>query len=288
MRWLAIVVAILLAFGAGLITGRTTVKSAAPETVATDNSLPVTPPSLPPSDVAGAPPPAKDSPPTKPPPGFDAPPPAGVSFAPPTYDYGRLLEGEARNCTLKIIRPAGTALKLGRIYCACPCIVATTEKRDFAATEDAVVKVALHSLTLEGRKLFPLYLEVIEPAKGILPTNLTLDATRVPAKIAIVPDTLHFGSARAGKTTSVKLLNLTKRPLTLRSPHCSIAGVEVSVKDLFVGPGLEATVAVTIPQAGVRAGPVQGTISLETDCREHARVEIPIDGTALTGPEPAQ
>jgi hypothetical protein len=41
---------------------------------------------------------------------------------------------------------------------ACSCIVATTVKRDFAARESVAVNVALHSLTLGGQQLFPLYL----------------------------------------------------------------------------------------------------------------------------------
>lgn len=217
--------------------------------------------------------------------GVPAPPP-GTSFSPATYDYGKLLEGEARNGTMKIIRPAGTALKLGRIYCACPCIAATPEKREYAATEAAAVSVALHSLTLEGQKSFPLYLEVLEPDKGILVGTLTVEATRVPAKIAVVPEALHFGSVRGGKSTSVKLLNLTKRPLILKAPTCSIEGVTIAVSDLFVGPGLSATVSATIPDAGLKAGPIQGTVTLASDFTDHTAITIRIDGTALAGAEP--
>jgi len=108
----------------------------------------------------------------------------------------------------------------------------------------------------------------------------------VPAKIAIVPDTLHFGSVRGGKSTSVKLLNLTKRPLTLKSPACSIGGVTIGVSDFFVGPGLSATVSATIPDAGLKAGPIQGAVTLASDFADHATITIPIDGTALAGTEP--
>ncbi len=206
----------------------------------------------------------------------------GFSLVPRKHHYGKVLEGEARTHTFKVDRPKGTALKLGRLYSPCPCIFVTAERRDIPGDNEAEVSVLVHSLTLEGKKSFPAYVEVLEPEKKVLRADVSIEVKRVPAKVLVKPGALHLGSVRGPKTTEVRLYNLTKRPLALGKTSCSLEGVEVSV---LGGPRLKAgryaTIRLEVPEAGLPPGPVQGTVTVETNCNEHALVAIPVDGTSL-------
>jgi hypothetical protein len=154
----------------------------------------------------------------------------------------------------------------------------------FAPGEPAAVTVSLHSLTVEGKKSYPVFADVLEPAKGTLRADVTTDVKRVPAKVTLVPDTLHFGAVSGAKKASVKLLNLTYQPLTLFVDSCSLKDVTVSVLEGgTVNPGQAATISAEIPAAGLPPGPIQGVVLLETNCPEHARIILSIDGTSLPG-----
>ncbi len=80
----------------------------------------------------------------------------------------------------------------------------------------------------------------------------------------------------------MRLFNLTKRPLSLGKMTCSLADVAVSLpKGSRVEPGRDAIIRLEVPEAGLPSGPIQGTVTVETNCPEHALVSIPVDGTAL-------
>ena len=209
------------------------------------------------------------------------PQPEGFSLVPAKYDYGKMLEGEARTTSLRLERPEG-AVRLGRLYSPCPCIRVSAGKLAVEAGEDIPVQVHLHSLTLEGKKSFPVYVELLEPKQGVLRADVDADVARVPAKMLVRPQTLHLGAGRGAKTATVRLFNLTKRPIRLESVACSIEGVEVSVPEgLYMEPGAASTVRASVPESGLPAGPVRGVVTVETNCPEHAVMEIPVDGTAM-------
>ena len=87
---------------------------------------------------------------------------------------------------------------------------------------------------------------------------------------------------RRAKATSVRLYNLMKRPLRLGKVTCSLEGAKVSVPDgNWVEPGRYATIRLEVPEAGLPPGPIQGTVTVETNCPEHALTAVPVDGTAL-------
>ena len=96
------------------------------------------------------------------------------------------------------------------------------------------------------------------------------------------PGALHLGSVRGAKGTEVRLYNLMKHPLRLGKATCSLAGAEVLVTEgNWLEPGRYATIRLEVPEGGLPPGPIQGTVTVETNCLEHATVAIPVDGTML-------
>ena len=211
-----------------------------------------------------------------------APPPPNVSFSPAAHDFGDIFEGESRACRLEVERPAGSVLRLGRLSTSCACVSLSAEKLQFPANEPASLSVGLHSLTLEGKKTFTVYAEVLDPSKGTLCAELSVNVKRVPAKIALVPEAFHCGGVRGAKNVSATLFNLTNRPLALGAPFCSLAGAKTQLSHPSpVAPGRSVTIALTLPASGLKPGPIEGHVALETDCPEHAQMLVPLDGTVL-------
>jgi hypothetical protein len=209
----------------------------------------------------------------------------GFGIAPAKKHYGKVLEGQALTHVFKIKRPDNAALKIGRTYSPCPCVYVTAKKRTFAEGEEADVEILIHSLTLNGEQSFPAYVELLEPEKKILRADVTIEVERVPAKLMLKPDAIHLGSVKragGGKSASVELHNLTKRPVTIGDVTCSIAGVEVSMPDgKRITPGGLIRIAIKTPEAGLPRGPIRSEVRVETNVPEHAAIAIPIDGTAL-------
>jgi hypothetical protein len=210
----------------------------------------------------------------------------GFGIAPAKKHYGKVLEGQALTHVFKIDRPDNAALKIGRTYSPCPCVYVTAKKRTFAEGEEADVEILIHSLTLNGKQSFPAYVELLEPEKKILRADVTIEVERVPAKLMLKPDAIHLGSLKrtegSGKSASVELHNLTKRPVSIRDVTCTIAGVEVTLpKGKRIAPGRSITIAIKTPDAGLPRGPIRGEVRVDTNVPEHATIAIPIDGTAL-------
>ncbi len=116
------------------------------------------------------------------------------------------------------------------LYSPCPCVRVEAAPLVVEASKPAKVTVRIHSLTLEGRKSFPVYVELLEPAKGVLRADVTAEVERVPAKILLTPEAFHFGSAKPGKTATVRLANLTKYPLAVQELASTLAGSAVEMK----------------------------------------------------------
>ena len=211
----------------------------------------------------------------------DASPMETVSLEPATYDFGPMLEGEFRTTTLAVKRPDDAKLRITRVYSPCPCLFVTTGKRIVEPGEQTHVKVDLHSLTLSGKVSFPVYVEVAEPEKGVLRADVTMDVTRVPAQMMIKPDTMHLGLVRGASTAEVTLMNLTRKPITLRKTSTTIEGAEVSVVEgLRIDAGRTHTVRLAIDGSALSKGPIRGDITIETSCPAHRVIAIPVDGTA--------
>ncbi|HOW73051.1 MAG TPA: hypothetical protein PKY77_20845 [Phycisphaerae bacterium] len=209
-----------------------------------------------------------------------APPPPGFALRPASHDFGKLFEGEARVVELAIERPAGSALRLGRLYSPCPCIRVEAAPLLFEAGKPASVNVRVHSLTLDGKKSFPVYVEVLEPAKGVLRADVTVNVERVPAKIMIAPEAFHLGSAKPGKTASVKLTNLTKYPMAVQELSSSLAGSSVEMKGAkSLAPGEAGEIILSLGTGDLPPGPVRGEVTIKTDSALHGLVKIPVDGT---------
>jgi len=165
------------------------------------------------------------------------PAPAGFSLAPAKHDFGKLFEGEARSVELTLERPGNKAFRMGRLYSPCPCIRAEVASLVVEAGKPAKVTVRVHTLTLEGKKSFPVYVELLEPDKGVLRADVSVDVDRVPARLMLMPEAFHLGSVTADKAATVKLTNLTKAPLHVEDISSNIPGSTLEAKGpKAVGP----------------------------------------------------
>jgi hypothetical protein len=206
--------------------------------------------------------------------------PPGFALSPAKHDFGKLFEGEARTTELVIERPGQGALRLGRLYSPCPCIRVEAAPLVIEAGKPAKVNVLLHSLTLEGKKSFPVYVELLEPAKGVLRADVTCDVERVPARLMLNPEAFHFGSASSAKTATVKLTNLTKYPMTVQEVTSSLVGSAVEMKGpKTLSPGESGELALSLAVKDQPAGPIRGEVVVKTDSPLHGLVRVPVDGT---------
>ncbi|MHC4506515.1 MAG: hypothetical protein ACYTFI_24735 [Planctomycetota bacterium] len=101
-------------------------------------------------------------------------------------------------------------------------------------------------------------------------------------------DNLGRLALRRDSTQSVKVWNCTRRPVTIRSATCPIAGVEVSfprgktmaAEDRSHAAGCHlAEVRLKFVHDAMTAGPFEGTLTIETDSPGYESVKIPIKGT---------
>ena len=201
-------------------------------------------------------------------------------LSPATHDFGKVFEGEVRTTTLAITRPEGTALQLGRLYSSCPCITVSADRTSFAANEPGAINIRIHSLTIDGDKTYPIYAEVVSPVHETLRADVKIASSRVPSKLKVSPEAVHLGMVNGPSTQTVSILNLTRHPVTMKSATCAIPGIAVALpKDTTIQPGLGGTLTVTVTDP---KGQIAGAISVETSVPEHARMDIPVDGTAAT------
>ena len=200
-------------------------------------------------------------------------------LTPALFDYGKVFEGEVRTQVFQILRPGNAAVSFGRLYSPCPCLFVTAKQLSFKENEPADIEVKVCSLTLEGPKTFPVYVEMVQPERKVLRADVLIEVIKVPAKLKIFPESLALGQAAPGKTIEVKIINLSKRPLALKSVACSVKGLSVSLPGgSRIEPGVAGSISVKVENP--QPGPLQGMVMIETDCPEHARVEIPVEGMA--------
>lgn len=261
MKKLLLALIVAAALGAGFLLARLTSPAPAPPK-AQEASQP----------APGEPPAAPAEKPLPPPPGF--------ALRPARHDFGKLFEGETRIVELAIDRPADKPLRMGRLYSPCPCIRVEAAPLTVEAGKPAAVRVVLHSLTLEGKKSFPAYVEILEPQKGVLRADVDVDVERVPARIMLVPETFHLGSISGDKTATVKFTNLTRAPLRILDATAALPGSKLEVKgSRNLPPGESAELQLGIAAAKLDPGPVSSMVTLKTDCPLHAEVRIPVSGT---------
>ncbi len=255
MRVLVILLALVIGFGAGYVTG-----GRAPAATKTKQPQPSRP------QAAGKEPVVSPA--------------SGYSLRPARHDFGKLLEGERRTAVLYLQRPPNTAIRLGRIFSPCPCIFVRTDKLNFAAREKVTVTVQVHTSSLQGLKSFPVYLQVVSPVRQIVRADISVNVTRVPARMLVKPASLHLGAIRKTRTASVTLYNLTARPVTLKTVTSTLPGVKPEVAgDMRIPAGESRVIKVTTK--GLSKGMVKGELIIETDCGEHLKMSVPVDGTVL-------
>ena len=206
--------------------------------------------------------------------------PPGMALSPARHDFGHMREGEYREIKLALKHPGKSRLRLGRIYSPCPCITFAPDKRVFEPGEEASVTVQVHSLTLEGKSTFPIYVEVTEPAKGVLRADVDVTVQRVPAQLRLEPEALHLGSVGTRNTATATLTNLTKRPMRIINFTSAIPGARVNLLGgSMIEPGKAVKVGITVAGDKLKAGPIRGSVTLKTNLPLHSVVEIPVDGT---------
>ena len=209
----------------------------------------------------------------------EEPAPKGFSISPARHDFGSLREGEMRSTVFKISRPGNKPFRMGRLYSPCPCVAVKASPRAVKEGAEAPVTVEIHSLTLEGDKSFPVYVEILSPEKGVLRADVTAQVNRVPSRVLLQPESFHMGAVTADKNATVKLTNLTGLPHKILAASTEINGASVSVKGGgSVGPGREVEIVLSVRRADLKAGPLSGSVRLSTDDPLHAVIDIPVDG----------
>ncbi len=100
----------------------------------------------------------------------------GVYFAPaPAAATSPLYtEGYAPPQVLELRRPDGQPLRVGRLITSCTCIVASVEKRDFAAGEAALVTVrVVKEPPVKGAK-YAVIAQVLSPVEVMVQYDVTV------------------------------------------------------------------------------------------------------------------
>ncbi len=191
-------IAFVPVFIVGAVVGFALRPSSAPAIPPSVETAPASPTS--PSEEKSAPPkpkpveaPSKPDAKPAPKPVAEAGPQDGFGLSPAKRHYGKVLEGQARTHVFKIERPGSAAIRIGRTYSPCPCVYVTAKKRTAEKGAEVDVEILIHSLTLDGEKSFPAYVELLEPEKKVLRADVTIEVERVPAKLMLKPEAIHLG-----------------------------------------------------------------------------------------------
>lgn len=207
----------------------------------------------------------------------------GWRLEPDTRHLNGVLEGEVRDVPVRLRRPDGTAVRLGRLWGSCECIAVHAPKRIFTGEEAADFSVRFHTLGMNGEERYTVSAEVLEPVRTRLDVEFRLDVQRVAAKLHLDRDDIPLGHVRGSAEADVRLLNLTRRTVTLSVPDEPVDGVLVTFPDgVRVEAGRAATVRLRYTPPEGTTGPVAGRLVFATSVPEHARMEVPFSGIVPT------
>lgn len=209
--------------------------------------------------------------------------PEGIEVSARELDFGEFREGQLRERKVIITNKTGNKISLGRLYSPCPCFQLTADTVQVENGGFATVNVSLHSLTLNGKKDFPLYVEIIGKKKDIVTLHATAVVERVPAKMVVHPEVIHLGAIKRGEKVKkeIRLFNLTKEPveiIKIDPENNSIqAGVDLGISR--INGGLHAKINVEIDTSVFKGRTVSSHILIYTDQNQHRVVRVPISGT---------
>lgn len=101
---------------------------------------------------------------------------SAIRLSPAEHDFGVVKAGEELKLTLDVIRPEGTPLRLGRVMASCTCVTVSAPKRAFPADDNEPGKtyVLLKTDKLNGANSFSVSVELLEPERTVLQSNLSL------------------------------------------------------------------------------------------------------------------
>ena len=114
--------------------------------------------------------------------------------------------------------------------------------------------------------------------------RITLPVNGVAKRIAINPIALDNVTVREDVIRTVRVVNGMDDPVTISKVTCSIKGVEVSLPkgNRVMPPDGEGYSAIEIRLSfsadALPAGPLEGTLTLETDARAFRKISVPIRG----------
>lgn len=207
--------------------------------------------------------------------------PKGWSINPPAYDFGKTREGVKLSTKLELIRPDMQKIQIGRIYAPCPCVSLNAQKRIVENGEKALIDVSIHTLTISGKKEYPIYVELLEPEKMTVTGKISVEADRVPAKIMLSAESFQMGSVKGKKSAVIKLYNLTRRPVKISNVKTDIAGASATASVKIISGGETADIYLELDGEKIAKGSLKGKVTVETDLAEHAAISIPVQGTVL-------
>ena len=202
------------------------------------------------------------------------------SIMPAKHHFGKVMEGEARSGSFQISVPKGEKVRFGRLYSPCPCVFVTAPKNAFEPGEIPTFNVRIHSLSLEGDKRFPAFVELVSPVKEVLQANVSISVEREPAKVALRPNAFYYGTIKGKKIASLTIYNLTEKPVQIFSVTPEQKEIlPKNFKPIRLEAGNSHSIELEASSETLPQGPLRTVVAIETDCPEHARMRIPVEGT---------
>ncbi len=197
-----------------------------------------------------------------------------------------MIEGEIREIPVTLRRPVPVAVRLGRLWGGCDCVSVHTPKRAFSADEEVIFTVRFDTRGMREKEKYRISVEVREPEKLLLETEIDLSVKRASAKLALNRNDFALGMVRGHGEAEVVLYNLTRSAVTLSTPEDAAGpGAEISFPaGATVPAGRSVPVRLRFTPPPDAVGPVSGRVALATTVPEHARMEIPFSGIAAPRP----
>jgi hypothetical protein len=196
-------------------------------------------------------------------------------LTPELMDLGRVLEGTVVKDTIRFVNTGKVPIKIARVKSVCSCTVADIKSTEISPGDTAEISFSLNTKSMRGVVRKPLSVVFV---KNILPEQKIQIQASVYNSLDITPKYIFLQrikkDADASVVNLVKIRNHTINDVKLLKIYSDNTLVQVEPQRGTIPAGKNQSLKITLkPQ---QTGRYHINITIETDCKNKTRMNIPV------------
>jgi hypothetical protein len=202
------------------------------------------------------------------------------------WDFGAVWHPEAPTLTLTIRNAGAAELKITNVKPTCGCTSVEPGRRDVPPGETTELKIRYDTKGKQDRVSSSVIIESNDPARPKLEFPIAGFVKRAVRRIPLAGFSLRTLDPHPGQTVTVRLENTTDRPMQPKLLSCSVAGLDVELKEVTAGQVYDVVGRIT---QSLRHGVTRGELNFSTGLEHEPQLAVPavIQLMTLVDPVPA-